>query len=301
MARTDIHRPASPDFDPAAYDCWGVWDLNPEWPDREGTQERLSIVNDLRKQGYRCGAHGMHQCGHCGTSIRYAALMVRENAKEFIWVGETCLDNRFNESKADFDRLRKTAALHRDRIAKAERITALVGGCPELVWATYPDLMSTHYGEFVADVAAKFRERGELTDRQIESWVKAFTRETERKITQEQRAAAVAAGTIEPAPEGRVVVEGEVVFTAADDTAYGIVPVMIVKADAGWTVKVTVPASLHPRFVGHDARVYAKDVFKVTYGVTKGDRVRFTATLSQGKSDPTKAYGKRPTGAALVV
>lgn len=134
--RTDIHRPSAPEFDPEAYAFFGCFDLNPEWGDNGA---RIQLVNALLKEGYsfRGAPHGSGQCSHCGAHIRYAALMGHEPTKTLLYVGETCLDNRFEMTKAEFDRLRKAASLNRERTAKRDRIAALLAEHPVLVWASY--------------------------------------------------------------------------------------------------------------------------------------------------------------------
>lgn len=69
--RTDVHAPASSNFDPESYDFYGVFD-NQEHGRQIGVQTQL-----LAQRGYGCGMYGPHQCGHCGSHLRYCALMVR--------------------------------------------------------------------------------------------------------------------------------------------------------------------------------------------------------------------------------
>lgn len=130
--RTDIHRPSAPTFDPEAYDCWGVFDLTPEWGD---CGDRQRTVNSAIDAGYRFASHQTGgQCGHCGAHLRYVALMIHEGSKEMIWVGETCLAGRFESlTKAQFDQLRKTAKLDRERQAKLAAFQELCLDCPALV------------------------------------------------------------------------------------------------------------------------------------------------------------------------
>src|SRR6202012_4048526 len=101
-----------------------VVDFYPE----EGTSSRESgwfdaneSIKALQGAGYTWAqAHTDNaQCQHCGARLRYAALLKHEATKEILWVGETCLDNRFSGmTKAQFDHLRKTAMLAREAAAK---------------------------------------------------------------------------------------------------------------------------------------------------------------------------------------
>lgn len=289
--RTDIHRPGSPDFDPEAYTLLGVFDLNPEFGDG---RDRIRTVNAALDRGssFAGSPHGSRQCGHCGHwPLRYAALLEHQPTKTLLWVGETCLDGRFELSKAEFRALREAAALNRERMAKADRIAQLVDDCPPLAWLTYPDCDTIADNDFLADVAARFRRDGRLSNPQIEAVVKAIIRDTERRearAARDARAAELAAAGV-TAPEGKVTVEGEIVSTKLKDGYMGgVTAKMTVRADAGWAVWVTVPSALTP--------VTKADM----YDELVGARVRFTATLTRSDRDPLFAFGTRPTKATIT-
>ena len=87
----------------------------------------------------------------------------------------------------------------------------------------------------------------------------------------------------EEAPEGRVLVSGEIVRTRAEDGYYSfnsVVVKMLVRDDRGFKVWGTKPDSLN------DAGV--------------GSHVSFTATLTQSNDDPKFAFFKRPTKAVIT-
>ena len=106
--RHDIHRPAAPLFDPQAYRLVGAYaaHLGPEH-----NESALHVIETLKSQGYVLGAGSQSQCGHCGAHLKYSALLVRDDYREYIHVGETCLDNRFPLSQYEFQRLRKASEL----------------------------------------------------------------------------------------------------------------------------------------------------------------------------------------------
>lgn len=141
MTRTDIHRPSAPEFDPENYSCFGVFDLNPEW----GSVGRVELVSRLVDQGwsFRGAPHGSGQCSHCGAHIRYAALMGHEPTKTLLYIGETCLDNRFSLTKPEFDRLRKEAALNATQRSMAANRADFLATHPDLVWASYAHNIDT--------------------------------------------------------------------------------------------------------------------------------------------------------------
>jgi hypothetical protein len=121
MRRTDIHAPSSAKFDPAAYAVYDVFD-NAPGEDRDFQW----ALRGLLERGYRWGRGNQYVCGHCGANFRYFALLVREDVKEFIAVGQQCLDNRFRGlTAAGFQALREAARLNRERANAAERIAML--------------------------------------------------------------------------------------------------------------------------------------------------------------------------------
>lgn len=297
MARTDIHRPSAAEFDPEDYDCFDVFDLHPDA--RQG-QARISAVRILQDRGYTSGGvYGMGQCSHCGAQLRYTALMTHEPTKTYLWVGEQCLTNRFESTtKAQFQQLRKAAALDR---AAQRRKAAFLRLCDEhsaLVWATYAHNIGVagQAGETWAEVngkgwavttldsiARKVRQYGEMSPRQLDLTVKLVDELVTAEAETARKAAELAAQPpAQPVPAGKAVVEGEIVSTRWQDNPYGPggCVKMLVLVDAGWKVWGTKPAALD------DAGV--------------GDRVRFTATVSPSDDDPSFGFFKRPTKAEML-
>lgn len=282
--RTDIHAPSAAGFDPSAYVCYGCWDNSPEF-DPTPLVEFRETIRGLVAAGYRWGNGSNHNCGHCGAAIRYFALLVREDVKEFIAVGEQCLDNRFSDLTAqDFQALRKQAKLNRERATRQERLDALKATSPAIARLLDGNDPEVAGSEFLSDIRAKAYS-GRLSDAQVAAVARAFDgidrRRQWAKERAERAAALVAAGV--RAPEGRVEVEG-VVLTVKDQYGFRGEPTrkILVKADAGWSVWLTLPASL-----AGDAEV-------------KGQRIRVTATLTRSDRDATFAFGKRPSKASFV-
>lgn len=276
MTRTDIHAPSHPNFDPQAYTLYGCWDLRPEWPGE--SQARIETVRQLIAQGYRFGSSaGASHCGHCGQAIRFAALLARQDVREMIYVGEQCLDNRFDLTKSEFDALRKTATLNSERRTRLERIAQLCIDNPGLAVALQSDS-----SEFLADLRDRLLTKGELSPKQIAAAIRVAAENAQRaadRAAREQRAAALAASGLQ-APEGRVEVLGTVVARKLQESRYGVTAKMIVEAPDGWRVWATVPRALD------NAQV--------------GAQVRFTATLERSDRDPLFAFALRPTKAAFA-
>lgn len=135
--RTDVHRPSAPEFDPADYSFVAVYDSGAEWPEANAyfRAQRARLLDEGWTFG---GVHGgSGQCDHCGALLRYSALMLHHPTRTMIYVGEQCLDNRFEMTKAEFQAARKAAQLDRERQAKLVAFNTLCTDVPELVWATY--------------------------------------------------------------------------------------------------------------------------------------------------------------------
>lgn len=278
--RTDIHRPSSPNFDPQAYRCMGVYDnkIEPGGFANHDIVARKQVINSLIDEGYRFGAGSSSQCGHCGAHIRYGALMVRDDVKEFIFVGEDCLDNRFDSlTKDEFQRLRKAAALNADRVRKSERVNKLYADYPGLEQA----LTTDHH--IVSDIRFRLLARGEISEKQVALVFKIAQQEAERAqriADREAEAAALAASGVR-VPTGRGTVEGTILSVREQEGAYGFQIKVLVQADEGWKVWGTLPRSLW-----EDARV--------------GARISFKATITASNDDPVFGFFSRPTNAALV-
>jgi hypothetical protein len=287
MTRTDIHAPASPEFDPEAYDLCAVFDT--EGIDHKG---RVQAVQALTAQGFKIGHGNSNQCGHCGTRIRYAALMVHTSAREFIFVGEDCLSNRFEEmTKAEFQILRKAAKLNREREVKAKTVTATFDANPWL------NECPTYGGEFLDSLYEQAKRGRVLSDKQIAAGEKAVAKAKEHEAQFQARAAGEAAliDAGVQAPEGKVTVTGTVVMTKWYENAYGGALKMIVETADGWKVFCSVPKSLQGI-----TTLVAGDGWKFTPDVQVGQMVEFTATLTQSDRDPLFAFGKHPTNAKIL-
>jgi hypothetical protein len=300
MTRTDIHRPSSPDFDPEAYTCAGVFDLTPEW----GNDGRMDAVNRAIADGYRFAAHANHGvCGHCGAALRYVALMLHADSHDMIYVGEDCLANRFEDMTAgEFARLRKSASLNRERRALADRVAAFYAGShPMVVELSYVGNGGTvDCNSFLDDVAYKLRRYGDLSERQHDAVVKAIIRDADRRAEIEAREAAERARQADatPAPSGRLVVTGTVVRTWTKEGDYGTAHKFRVEDDHGFVVISTIPAKLIDALgdeLGPNVNAWAAT------GELIGRRVRFTATLTPTEDDPTAAWANRPSKPELII
>lgn len=273
LSRTDIHRPSAAEFDPQAYRLVGVCDA------------KFPADFSAELSGYTLGNGSACNCGHCGARIRYSAVLAHDESREYIHVGEICLDNRFRGlTKAEFQRLREEARLNRERAGLEERIDSLI--------EEHPILQRLLNGEgqslFLQDVRRKFVASGRLSDRQIAAVQRAYDGEARRaqwEAERKARAAELRAAGVE-APTGRVEVEGKIISSKQHGSWFGRRYVESVKitilTDAGWKCWVTLPDSLK------------SDESEV------GRRIRLTATLTKSDRDPAFCFGKRPSNAEFI-
>jgi hypothetical protein len=311
--RTDIHRPSAEEFDPQAYEYSGCFDLHPEPGDFHSVQERIRVVNHWLEQGYRFTSESGGTCGHCGAACRYVALMTHPATKGMIYIGETCLDNRFDLTKGEFQTLRKNASLNRERRKKADRIAEIVNAMRPEVKAAYDWAKSYHdstgyeligegpaayYGgkawddctpaekaarknkgwQTAADIAGKIAQYvAPLSEKQENFLVLLHTREQEAEARKAAEAAKVESGEVKPCPEGRVKIIGTILSVKWVDNDFGGTYKMTVKSDEGFRVYGSAPSSLE--------------------STERGVRVEFTARCEPSQDDKAFGFFSRPTKA----
>lgn len=275
--RTDIHRPSSPDFDPQAYLCKGVF-ANSALYSSASVKARKQAIAALVSDGYKFGHGSSESCGHCGHRIGYGALMVRGDVKEFIFVGEDCLDNRFELTMSEFQDLRKDFALnkHRENIKQVRQDFL----------SAHPDLanLNEHDHYILNDMATRLHRDGTLSDAQVALARKVIIEQKERKaaadVREQQRQALLASGV--KAPTGATTFTGEIVSEKYIDSDYGTQHKMLVKAPEGWVAWMTVP----------------KEVAGIESDL-RGKSITLTVDLTPKQDDPLFAYGKRPRKSKL--
>ena len=215
--------------------------------------------------------------------------MVRSDVKEFIFVGEECLNNRFEEmTKAEFQMLRKAAKLNRERATKKEIVEATFAANPWL------HEIPTYGGDFLDSLYEQAQKGKTLSEKQIEAGQKALEQAKIREEKFQAQAAADAEAIAKgvKAPSGKVTVRGEVVCVKWHENEFGGSLKMIVRAEEGWRVWMTVPRSLQG-----GAWIEHEDGFEIVEDVKPGEQVEFSATVTPSSDDPMFGFAKRPTKA----
>lgn len=235
--------------------------------------KRLAVLRGLVESS-PLAERSLDQCHHCGAHIRYGAVLKHIPTGQYIAVGETCLDNRFERTTADFQQLRKSAQLDREAMRIRTAVAAFVEAHPTLAWmADQGQTFEATTNDFLRDVARKLRQYGDLSERQIVAVYRAAWKQLEFEAKRSEQPAEV------PCPHAdgqRVEIRGQIVGVKFYDNDFGTVTklMVLVPSDGGaWKLWVTCPSSL-------DAE--------------KGADVHLRVKL-QHTDDPTFVKGSRPT------
>jgi hypothetical protein len=176
----------------------------------------------------------------------------------------------------------------------SRRITAVCEEHPLVAELTYNTEIQALAGtdwpfvsvRFLHDVALHFNRTGQLSAKQldaVERVVQAKVSKANEAAAQQRREeAALRALGARLAPEGKGVVVGTVdrAWLAATEGTE-TVPKMVLRADEGYTVEVTIPAVIRRQLL------HLQDLV--------GRRVSLHATLRRQRDDWTAAWGSRPT------
>lgn len=248
---------------------------------------------------WRNGNPSIHHCHHCGNgNVRYISIVKHTPTSQLLAFGSDCVH------KLEF--------ANRDELKLAQlKARAEQGHARLRVWTARNEFLSlpetaelkriidekvieqpSHAANsFARDILHKLDQYGTLSPRQIECLIDSLRKDDERanrKIGDEAEKLTLTAAGIK-APVGRQVVEGTVLSTRMNETAFGPVFKWLVKLttgpSAGTKVWTSIPSSLLNNASDKELR---------------GKNVRFTATFEHSPTDPLFAFGSRPTKGQLV-
>ena len=304
--RKDIHRPSA--IRPEEYE-WVACLYRTEDPltDAVVLKEYQDAFNAHRERtGGRMSQHEHGGVCHiCGADCIYTAIFYHEKTNVYIVTGLDCAEKMEMGDTKVFRAFRTHIKDALQRRAGKEKAKALLQQreMPN-VWAEYikvEDIYSKHEGgslpneeRTLHDIVSKLVRYGDLSDGQWKYLAVLIDRiqrrpEIEAKRKAERDAAA-------PVPEGRHQVVGTVLKTDLRETNYGPTLKMLVKAEEGYLLWGTVPASLDDL----SRQEILADGTVVAPKFDKGCKVQFTATLTPSDNDPKFGFFKRPTKAAVV-
>lgn len=128
----------------------------------------------------------------------------------------------------------------------------------------------------VADIVSKLVQYGSLSARQIEFLQKLMTQITDRPAAEIKKQ--VEKESAPDVPEGRLTLECEILSFKEQDSQFGMVTKMLVKAAAGFKLWGTCPRSMN---------------------ANRGDKIELTATVTRSDRDSKFGFFSRPTARIL--
>ena len=168
------------------------------------------------------------------------------------------------------------AAVHdamQARAGKAKAQTILAEAGLSHLWPIYEmsDYALPYEEATIRDIVGKLVKYGSVSEKALGFAGSLFEKIGKRAEIAAQRAAELAAAS--PCPSGRVRVTGTILSVKTQDSPWGVNVKMLVRAESGFKVWCTLPASSQ---------------------ANKGDSVAFTATLEPSKDDAKFGFGSRP-------
>lgn len=301
MKRTDIHRPSA--IIPTEYDFVAFQGMKIEGIEdcHAVLEERRLLTAHMDRTGGKFSDHEHGgNCHICGASFTYGVVFYHANSNSYIKTGHDCA-HKLGLGFGDFDGFKTSLRdAHELKAGKRKAEAVLTEAGLAAAWTlhsvTLPALRDAAQDDFdctgdqydkpwcspdqlkVMDIVGKLVKYGSLSEKQLDFLRLLMDRITRQPEIDAERAAEKEAAA--PCPKGRTTVTGTILSTKVQESDFGSVIKMLVKADEGYMVWVSVPSSIEA-----NARL----------------RVRFTATLTPSETDPKFGYGKRPSNATTGV
>ena len=286
-------------FDPTQYEWIDSVDLQPEpgsfLPERDGQGKLTGYVGPIHGGFNPYHEHYLHckallassstsifnkgergsQCDTCGAHVRYTCIVLHKPTNTYMAMGEVCINKLSISGKGEFQSryIRSYAENMRVHNKKMEARAKFLAD-----HAGLEDALKFDH-RIVQDINAKLTQWGSISDRQIELVNKIIRESTQQAAVKAAREQEV----FDDAPEGRMVVEGQIVSIKTLEGQYGASTKMLVVASTPKKFKIwtTLPA-------------------QIAANAEKGDKITFTVTVTPSKDDRKFAWGNRPTKAKIV-
>lgn len=280
--------------------------------DVSGVAADLKRLLDERKRGANIdrradtGRGGYATCQHCGhRGLRYLAFFLHRPTGEILGVGQDCAEKLNLESRSQLQIRRFREARRREA-----KLAAFTEAHPQVVafldeYRAKVEAGERRANDFLHSISFKLKKWGELSEKQVAAVERSIEREAEWAAERE----AEEADEPDPAPaiEGRIEITGKIVSSKYKDTQFGSVLKMVVLDDRGFKVWGTQPDGL----LAEAPNPYSDDATASQAGwiekgekwyrpADRGDRVRFTATVTRSDRDETFGFFKRPTKAEVI-
>jgi hypothetical protein len=276
MNRTDIHRPSviiPADYEyvaPEHVQIFGVGDC------LYAEEMRRRIRLHMERTG---GTYSRHQhggnCHVCGSiNAIWTILYYHRPSNTYVRTGQDCASKIDNgEHAGEINAFTRHVTVYLEAQAGKRKARAILtdAGFPQ-AWDVYLSSEPIQYEEnTIRDIVGKLVRYGSASDKALGYVGILLGKIKAREQVAAQRAQEAAAAI--NCPTGRVKVTGTVLTIKAQDGVWGTVVKMLVKAEDGFKVWVTVPTSAQ---------------------VNRGQPITFTATITPSKDDPKFGFGKRP-------
>jgi hypothetical protein len=228
------------------------------------------------------GAYSNHEhggtCMVCGSvNAIYTVLFYHAKTNTYIRTGQECAALIDANIVPKFATLKKAVKTFREYAAGKKKAQGILAEKNlSRAWEiseSYKNTAGYKYEECtINDIVNKIVKYGNASDRALEFVAALIKRIDERTIVEAKREAEKAAAA--DCPEGkRIEVTGEVISVRTDDTPYGMVTKMLIKAAEGFKVWGTMPAGAN---------------------ADKGDIITIRATIKRSDQDSKFGFSNRP-------
>lgn len=279
IMRTDEHRPSvinPADYEFVACEYVKIEDFGSAEFLKE---ERARIRAHMTRTGgnYSGHEHGGN-CMVCGSvNAVYTMLFYHAKSNSYVRTGSDCAAKIEMSGIEEFNRFRAAVKNAIEAKAGKKKAEAILNeaGLSE-AWKIYESDNRSQYEErTIGDIVSKLVTYGSISER-AENFVRDLlakipTREARKEAERQAHADAA------ECPEGRIVIVGEVLATKVQDSDFGSVVKMLVRAETGFKVWGTCPA-----------------------GIVRGMKISFKATVTRSNDDAKFGFFKRPSSAQVL-
>lgn len=261
-----IHNPVN--FEPRDYKVIGYIDNQPPPFYHSNALAWQKAMDNWREDIKRLNVSGsLHRCCHCGNgTVRYITICTHKPSGTNVVFGTDCTERLSFEGASSFKaaHIRTHAANMAAAFARKEKREKVLAENPGLAEA-----LASTTNSFIMNVAIRFEQYGELSERQIASVISANARDIE--YAARKAAEKASAG---PVPTGkRIEFTGVLVSRKQQDSQFGVVTKCLIRLDNGSKIWMTEPAACVASI---------------------GDRCTFRATVEASKDDLSFGFGNRP-------
>lgn len=218
-------------------------------------------------------------CQFCGTGILHQYWLCSSDGNNF-YVGSDCILKSEDSGLINIVKREKSAKAKEKREEKRQSAAEL----RQAQWASQAELLKVTWLQDHLDcvsilewaksdnaIAKKlydsFNQWGSLSDKQVEFLTNLYDKAQNHVIKSD-------------CPTGKITIEGTIVGYKSTQTQFGLVLKMIVESNEGYRVFGTSPSSLNQ--------------------ATKGDKVRFNATVQPSNDDSYFGFFSRPTQGEII-